>query len=104
MSSCPLSRRQASFKSCPREGASFARGAGRDPYTRFKSCPREGASAGNVKILGSMTVSSHAPVRGHPSPKTPCCCPCCFKSCPREGASLVVQFSASWVEFQVMPP
>ena len=56
----------ASFKSCPREGASHLERQKRSICYSFKSCPREGASVFRRAFRRcAQTVSSHAPVRGH---------------------------------------
>ena len=54
----------------------------------FKSCPREGASAliGDNALIVAV-VSSHAPARGHPMVFNASFQSISFKSCPREGAS-----------------
>ena len=100
------------FKSCPREGASFAtcevyislQVSSRAPVRGhpvmtikifgisrgFKSCPREGASDSTTDCSGCPYVSSRAPVRGHPGQKQFQYPYWCFKSCPREGASIVI--------------
>ena len=77
------------FKSCPREGASQSLHTGLQDIISFKSCPREGASEAQARSGCSSWVSSHAPVRGHPSAEELRIHPGSFKSCPREGASPV---------------
>ena len=58
---------ERSFKSCPREGASVPAFAAVHQPDSFKSCPREGASSAAEPTPPEHEVSSHAPVRGHPS-------------------------------------
>ena len=53
----------------------------------FKSCPREGASYNPFVYIRSDDVSSRAPVRGHPKRILRKTVLVSFKSCPREGAS-----------------
>ncbi len=63
----PNRNSKKSFKSCPREGASGIRSTLGRRGSSFKSCPREGASPHHDRQHAVVHVSSHAPVRGHPS-------------------------------------
>ena len=70
----------------------------------FKSCPREGASYNPFVYIRSDDVSSRAPVRGHPKRILRKTVLVSFKSCPREGASTGYTYIYKEDKFQVVPP
>ena len=94
----------ASFKSCPREGASGLRMGVVHGSIVSSHAPVRGHQLVSRIAATAKSVSSHAPVRGH-LPRATAARPArSFKSCPREGASVNGIAEEAAGEFQVMPP
>ncbi len=99
-----ISDTRASFKSCPRVGASFRRCLSCWPRTRFKSCPRVGASQRRGGPSSSRTFQVVPRVGGIICRPWWICDRLCFKSCPRVGASVARLSVILSTVFQVVPP
>ena len=117
----------ASFKSCPREGASESRVMIANRYKFQVMPPRGGIYRMGLFSISSILfqvmpprggigrlllqqavvthVSSHAPARGHlVRLRAVRLLQQSFKSCPREGASTPFSSASKRSAFQVMPP
>ena len=81
----------ASFKSCPREGASSqSRSDTGLSYQVSSHAPVRGHHLRVPTSSEAREVSSHAPVRGHRLANSFFHPTSGFKSCPREGASATI--------------